>query len=353
MLCGILISVAGLSQGATKGWGAEVQYGSIFAHSEAVQNTKGSLPVGLSLQYNWQARGKKDYDVCRCYPRQSLFAAAYHFDNAVLGNSYMLAYQLEPSYRIGRQLFFTMRGAVGGAWATRPYHPISNPTNQSYSTHLNAYLMYGLGLNWQWSEKWQLSASGNFQHISNGGLKQPNKGVNWPTFGFGLFHYPNPQSFYVGQRGKDTSWRHAPLRKDIAVFGVAKRMGNENGTGTRQPVVGAGFQLARQVGRIHAFTAGAEISRDQTIVTKLDRDTLTGSPWRAGLLAGHEFLLGRFIFSQRVGVYVYNNNPYYDAWFHRWGLQYRFARQWWFGFNLNAHRHVADYIDLRFVYSWQ
>ena len=37
-----------------------------------------------------------------------------------------------------------------------------------------------------------LTASGNYNHISNGGLKQPNKGINYPTLALGLDYIPNP-----------------------------------------------------------------------------------------------------------------------------------------------------------------
>ena len=52
-------------------------------------------------------------------------------------------------------------------------------------------------------------------------------------------------------------------------------------------------------------------------------------------------------------IYVFKNNPYTDDWFHRWGLLYKAGKHYWFGLNLKAHRHVADYIDLRVLYSWR
>ena len=71
------------------------------------------------------------------------------------------------------------------------------------------------------------------------------------------------------------------------------------------------------------------------------------------VLVGHEFLLGKFIFSQRVGIYLYDESPYYDAWFHCWGIQYRANKYLGVGLNLKAHKHVAEYIDLRVVYSFR
>jgi hypothetical protein len=332
---------------------AGVLYGSIFAHSQAVQNTAGAHPRGIELQRMVQQADRKAYNICRCYPRQSILASAYSFDNSVLGWSTMAAYMLEPSYRMSDWLFFSMRGAVGVAYASNPYNVISNPTNQSYSTTINAYLMYGLGLQVQVSQRTALQLTANFQHISNGGIKEPNKGVNWPTVGLHLVRYNKPLILYRGTREKNDAWRSLSWRKDVGVSGAIKRWIDEDGNSKQLPVIGAMAHIGKQVGQIHQLTAGVEWTYDGTIDKRLLVDTLPGSPHKVGLMGGHEFLLGRIIFSQQVGIYVYKDNPDADKWFHRWGLLYRAGKHYWLGFNLKAHLHVADFIDLRVVYSWR
>lgn len=343
------------SSSVARGWQASLHYGAVIAHSNAVANTRDARPVGIELVKWRQQRGQSAFDICNCYPRSGWMLSYYQFNNIVLGQGAMAAYLLEPQYRLGNRLHFSMRGAAGLAWASNPYNAITNPDNQSYSTAVSAYLLYGLGLQYQLNQRWSLQVAGNFQHISNGGLRQPNKGINWPTAQLGLQYSSQPVAYYRGARQNDpTLWRGKPWRKDIAVFGMAKRYVNPNGSSSRYPLGGIMLQGSKQVGRTNAITVGTEWSADQGLQRRLDADTAAdGNSIRGGLLLGHEFLLGRFIFSQRIGVYVYQPNPYYDTWFHRWGLQYRFARQWWAGFNLKAHRHVADFIDLRLVYSWQ
>ncbi len=332
---------------------AGMQYGSIFAHSVSVQNTAGSHPLGVELQWMKQKVNRKAFNLCRCYPKQSLLAGAYNLDNSVLGWSAMAAYLLEPSYRISNRLFFSMRGSFGLAYGSDRYDANTNPGNQSYSTTLNTYLLYGIGLQWQFSPRVALQLTGNFQHISNGGLKEPNKGVNWPTAGLHLLRYKKPLQLYRGSRQKDTSWRNLAWRKDLAVFGIGKRRISNNGQSKRLPVVGVTAQVGKQAGVINHFSAGAEWSYDDVIYKSLEEDSIGGSAHKGALMVGHEFLLARFIFSQQLGVYIFKNDPYADPWFHRWGLLYRAGKHTWFGLNLKAHRHVADYIDLRVVYSWR
>jgi hypothetical protein len=74
--------------------------------------------------------------------------------------------------------------------------------------------------------------------------------------------------------------------------------------------------------------------------------------WQIPLVDGHEFLLGKFIFSQQIGYYLYKPAPYDRDWFHRWGIMAKVNKHWWAGFNLKAHLQVADFIDVRVIYSW-
>ncbi|NRA92289.1 MAG: acyloxyacyl hydrolase, partial [Psychroserpens sp.] len=60
--------------------------------------------------------------------------------------------------------------------------------------------------------------------------------------------------------------------------------------------------------------------------------------------------LGRVTFSQQIGVYYYNDYRITDDIYQRYGLNYNFSRHIFAGFNLKAHRHVADFFDFRIGY---
>jgi hypothetical protein len=86
---------------------------------------------------------------------------------------------------------------------------------------------------------------------------------------------------------------------------------------------------------------------------QLKRDSVNASPVKAGVLAGHAFLLGRFVFSQRLGVYIFDQTPYYDRLYHRWGIDFRINQHIGAGINLQAHRQVADFVDFRLIYTFR
>jgi hypothetical protein len=78
---------------------------------------------------------------------------------------------------------------------------------------------------------------------------------------------------------------------------------------------------------------------------------LTKPALNISLLAGHEFIWGKFIFSQQLGFYIYEKTPYYNAWFHRWGLYRKISKNFMAGVNLKAHLNVANFFDVRFIYT--
>lgn len=333
-------------------YGLGVQYGTIFAHSEDVQNTSGAKPIGIEGIVSWQRNDAAAYSLCLCYPRQGLLLAYYDYDVEFLGESATAAYFLEPTYRITDRLLFSFKGAGGLTYLTDPFDSETNPENQSYSRNLNAHLLVGIGAWVQLSDHWWVNPTINYQHISNGGSRKPNKGINWPAAGITVSYQPETRPLYTGPRLTEKGWKDRGLRYDIALLGTRRKGTDDNGERGSYAVGGLAFQAGKQVGRLSMITLGAEAYYDGEVEADLRRDDLDASPVKAGVLLGHEFLLGRFQFSQRLGVYAFDQTPYYDRIFHRWGLQYQISSNFSTGFNLLAHSHVAEFVDLRLVYSF-
>ena len=313
-----------------------VQHGFIFAHSPEVENTKGAKPTGVEFLLGWRKADAEAWNLCNCFPSNGLLLAFYDYDSEILGQSFTAAYQLEPEYRLGKKTFLSLRAAAGLSYLTNPYDTFKNPTNRSYSTYVSGYLLFGLGIWYGINEHWRMNLSANFQHESNGGFRQPNKGINWPTAGIAFSYVPNPRSYYSGLRHKDKSWKNYSIRWEAGIFGVARKIIDSNGNKHRYPLVGLSFLGSKRVGSINALTLGAEAFTDYTTRRALKLDSLSGSPIRAGIFFGHEFILGKFLFSQRIGVYVFDQSPYFDPWYHRWGIQYQTKHHWGVSLNLLA-----------------
>lgn len=77
-----------------------------------------------------------------------------------------------------------LEGGGGGIWGTLAGTP-------EQAGNVNFLLMAGAGVSWFFSSHMAVSVGYRFYHISNGGLGDPNSGLNYnyPFLGFSYLHY--------------------------------------------------------------------------------------------------------------------------------------------------------------------
>lgn len=351
LLHGFLICVGAVAQ-SQKRWTIAPSAGTIFAHSADVENTKGSRPIGIQLDYAWQHTDSLAFTKFFGLPFQGISFNAFHFDNAILGNGYTLAYFLEPEIRLGTKAGIAFPASIGLSYLTNPYHPKTNPDNNSYSTRFIVYLGVTIQPYVQVTKNLQLGLASSYRHVSNSGIKLPNKGVNWITAEITAQYFIRPKvnTLQIVDRYKQGHWKRQN-RFDLYLFGATRSIGSE--TSARYGVYGMGLTLSWQTGKTHALTTGAEVYNDIGAAIRMRNDGLIGrSSVRSGVLLGHEFLWGKIRFSQQLGIYVFDQTPYYDSWYHRWGLLYALNEHLSAGVVIKAHKQVASFPDLRLVYSF-
>jgi hypothetical protein len=331
--------------------GASYHRGFIFAHSTDVQNTAGSYPWGIQLDFNWQKRNQQTWDNCYCYPRTGVVVQYFNYDNAVLGSSLNVAAYIEPYFNYRQKLNVSLKAFAGLSYLTNPFDSTENPTNMSYSLPVSGYIALGFGLHYRVSPKINLHLYGNYNHISNGGIKDPNKGINWPTASIGIDYAFEPYYMPAREKTRNKNFKNKPIRFETGVFATSKTV--QNGEKQRWMIGGVYGHAAKQVSLINALNMGAEIWYDASLAEKMRRagDTTT-SAWRAGIPLGNEFLMGKFVFSQQIGIYLYNPSGNFPAIYQRYGLMYQPGNRFSFGINLLAHAQVANFLDFRLGYNW-
>ncbi len=332
-----------------KGFTLGSHYGFIFAHSEDVQNTAGANPNGVELIYTTQNLTEKSWQNCNCFLNTGFGINYFDFDNAVLGKAASIFYNFEPQFKLTKKSKLLFDAYGGLSFLSNPYHANSNPTNRSYSLPISIYVGLGVGVQYAFTKQFQLSLVGNYLHISNGGIKDPNKGINWPTANIRLTY--NPAHNELPNFTKKNASYLKQKRFDIGTFISSKTVAI--GEKERFLIYGLNANYSHQIGRINALTLGNELIIDNALKENLKRNNLDKSNLRYGLTLGHEFLLGNFIFSQQLGYYLFNESTYFSNVYHRWGLLYKTKSNLNMGVNLLAHAQVANFIDFRVVYSFR
>jgi hypothetical protein len=324
--------------------GIGLHYGFVFAHSKEVQNTKGAKPIAMELDLNKQLIQNESWNECRCFPRTGLLISYFDLDNEVLGKSFNAAWYIEPFFSTTRIFKISLKGAAGLSYATNPHDAATNPDNNSYSMYLNAYLGLGLGGNFSLSRHINAKVSAYYNHISNGGLKDPNKGINWPAITLQVFYVYNPYT-PSKENKSNIDYSQRLLRKDVNFYLTQKNI---------YAIWGGGISFSRQFAGMNAWTFGGEFTVDHALENKMEEDHATERDFvLGGLLAGHEFLMGCFNFSQQLGIYIFKAEDYFKPIYQRYGLTYALTKSISMGVNLKAHGKEASFLDGRIVYSWK
>lgn len=324
--------------------GVRPHSGFVLIHSRELAPVRHSNPFGMEFDLAWQKTSAKAWESCNCYPRLGFSATLWDFDQPdILGYGLTAMFFIEPVFAPWRRAGFSVRAALGLSYQSKPFHPTTNPFNQSYSTAVAFPLQLGGAVHFRFHPQWVVDLSLLYNHISNGGIREPNKGINWPTAGLGLGYYLHPPDF-KNRVKKD--WRQDGLPKsrlDLTFFIAFKE------PASKLYLFSPGIEVkaSRQVARINAVTLSAEWMYDNGARYKIAQAGRDENPQKGGLAVGHEFLLGRFLFGQQIGVYLYKPYRMGDDLYQRYSVIYRASGRISAGVSLKAHRHVADFIDFR------
>lgn len=327
--------------------GARVHYGSMIIHSRAIKDIGNAYPLGLELTFGRHSATRQAWDACNCYPKSGVILGLWDFDKPeILGRGFSAVAFIEPVFGAGKRFSFSIRAGAGFAWLTQPYDPVTNPFNFSYSTHVAFPLLLGAMLDYRIQEELLLNFGILYNHISNGGLREPNKGINWPTLTLGFDFYSREPFF---PRRVVSDWKQADTQRKqtvVYLFGTARQLNHEELK--KYPVFGMEAWINYRVSRLSRLGAGTLFLYDGSDREEIRRNPLSeADPYRAGLMLGHGFLLGRFVFSQAFGVYLYDSYKAADPVYQRYSLTHPLGKQLEAGVSLLAHRHVADFLDFR------
>ena len=341
-------------------FGLEIHHGFIFAHSIYVQNTKDARPLGFEMEYAKLNTSPIVFQQYKCAAKSGWLFSYVDFNKQLLGKSYSASYFLEPVYRLSKPLSLHVRGVMGLSYLTNPFDSITNKENQTYSLPVNFFLQLGLGLEYNLGPHLSLNTSANFFHNSNGGFAQPNRGINYPNISLGLKYYTISNKLPAFKKIIDTSWKKQSVKFDAGIIYSPKSGYDAQWKTQRKFLGGVMLQAGKQVSTMDNITLATEVFYDGAMASIKNNLGDNSSSIRAGILAGHEFLLNKFIFSQQLGVYIFKQTDYYNrvynddyrTLYHRWSLRYAFTPHIYAGVSLLAHAQIADFIDARVLYRF-
>jgi hypothetical protein len=314
------------------------QYGWIIPHNSELREIASSHPISINLSSQWMRTSHKNWDACNCFHYLGLDLSVVDFQNPQeLGQAWSLSGNFEPYIFRTERWSASLSSGMGVSYLTRIYDPIENPRNTFFSAPISFLLFVAPKINYEINRNWEIQASFTYNHISNGGQRQPNRGMNFPMWGLGIVHYTRKADFQLYEK------KLIPNKWNFYVdLGFNSR---ESDSGTRHPNFSIAAGTYRRLTGIIGFGGGLEIAKDFSLPVQESR----AEALLPGIFLENHFLFGKFDFSQRMVKYLSRPLGYQEGrdFYQRYTLNYLVGKNIRLGAGLKAHGHVAEFMDLR------
>jgi hypothetical protein len=344
-----LFSVESIAQRSSKDsttvfFGSQLHYGLIIPHAADLTDIAKSNPFGITAEVSRIRHTQKAWSLCNCISQNGVAISYFNFNNPEeLGSGINVIMFTEPQLTI-QKLNLSVRAAAGLSYLSNIYHPENNPNNLFFSKPISGLLQVQFNSRFWLSDYWTLRTGVSYNHISNGGARQPNKGMNFPMVNLGVEHAVNPLPF---RARKKLSLPDRSVQYYAGVFFNTRAVDESGLTNNRKAVVGIQSGFFKPVGYMHGAGAAIEFSRDGVLKERARLSQENYDHRIVSLLLRHHFLFGRFDLSQALGIYLYHDTPHKHNVFQRYALEYALSRRFKAGFSLKAHLHVAEQMDVR------
>lgn len=331
--------------------GLRLNYGFIIAHTPAISEAAKSNPAGLQFDFSWHLNTSTAYSYCNCLPRLGISMHLWDYRNkSMLGYSMGLMAFAEPFFNLHHRLQFSIRPGFGLAWLSNPYDSLDNPSNLAYSTRIGYALLLNVNAYYRAGKHVLVNAGINYNHISNGGVKHPNKGLNYPTLSVGVEYKIHPGTF---NRFTSDVTKNSRLKNRLIIAGLIgfKGLLIDNKT---YLVYGLYAKYLLHLGRHSNLAGGLEFDSDQTKlrISEVAQSVDPDARYIVSSMLGYEHVLGRFSLTFDMGVYLRNPDQGKDLIFQRYGIKFHFTPHVFLGLNLKAHRNHAEFFDFRVGYTF-
>lgn len=323
----------------------------ILPHAAELKNISRSRPIGLQAEYGYLLTSNKAYAQTRSICRLGLAIQFTDFGNRqTLGSASTLSAYLEP-YLVRQKAFHcTFRFGFGGVYLSRVYDSINNPENLFFSSRLSFLAYLASSIRYQLAPRWKLIGSMIYNHISNGGVKMPNKGMNFPAVSMGVEYLPFGEKFRKPVlTNKSSRFWSLYVESGGSIKNTPSDWGAYAGLST---ILNVACMVEKKVSTVHGFSLGLEFTSDGYMQNKFLFDNMDINHNTLGFGPGHTFELGKIRITQQYFLYLFNEDPQKRISYQRYGMFYHLTPIFYFGGTLKVHRHIADMFDVRLGYRF-
>ncbi len=328
-------------------FGLRSHYGFIIPHSASIRQISDVNPWGVGIDGSKLFTGNKAWNYCFCYPRIGMSINYFNFNNpSVIGQGLISALYVEPFLSYHRKILFSYRFGLGLVYLDKPYNPLTNPENLFYSTRVSFTVYLKASVHYRFNEQYTLRLSGNYNHISNGGIKLPNKGINYPTISMAIDYHFQPPEIPKREKSKKALYKDK-WWWNTSLFFTLKNKSRIDAENDIYPVYGAALFYNYLFARKNAVFSGVEFESNHALRKRFREKSINTDHRKGAIVLGHKVLIGRFSFNQYLGFYIYSPCEPLHIIYQRYELTFNITNKIYTGINLKAHWESADFLDAR------
>ncbi|MDA3893290.1 MAG: acyloxyacyl hydrolase [Salinivirgaceae bacterium] len=317
-----------------------------FVNSQNTILTEAN-PRGIEFEAGKILLDEKYYANCNCFSQAGLSLKYHNLGNSnVLGEAITLAIFAEPYMGYKNKIFGSIKAGTGISYLTKVFDSISNPENIFFSSPVSFYLGLQLAINVRISKKSIIRTGISYNHISNSGLKEPNKGMNYPTFSIEYQYTFKPINF--PEYPKESAYLDKKWSSQLTgVVYLQSILATQQYQTIKKWVYGLEFFTTRRLSNINGLLLGIESYYDRAATqSNIDRTTDYPEAW-ISLSIGNMLLFGKLSFTQQLCYSItkppYDENPF----FQRYTFYFRIKEHIKLGASFKAHNLTSDQMDIR------
>jgi hypothetical protein len=332
--------------------GMHTHYGFIIPHSRSIRDISDTNPYGFEVSYNRLHSSAEKFRVFNALWSSGLRLQYFNYQNPdILGEVISLSIYAEPVVLHKRNFIISVSGGTGLSYHTKVYDEIENPLNMFFSSRLAFPLYVDIRFKYKVADKYFISLSPSYNHISNGGIRKPNKGMNFPTLSLGIERFYQALPTYDKLHPKVSDQTKPSPFFILQALSSVKVIGGHGGAPEKTAFIyGLHARYSYPLGIIYSVNGGMEFIRDGYIKQSLLAEQRQADHKSLALTLGQDFLLGKMIFTQFLGIYLYSPFIPPDPVYQKYELAYRFNKHLSAGVFLKAHLHVAELMGVQV--SW-
>jgi len=316
--------------------------GKIIPHDDTLNQLVNRNIKATEIQYSFQKSGR----VIPYHQGLSLVIADLG-NHDHLGYAFGVVPNVSVTTNTKNRVKVTLRLGLGAAWVTKKFSFASNIENVAISTNLNIMASLNAGLQIRITEKSKLFLGLNALHLSNGGFKKPNYGLNMlgASGGFGIAFSSKEQ--YKTPKKNLSDMRAATWPQIKLYIGTGVKETGDAG-GPKYFPVSLQIAAARRVAENVALGFGVDIAHDRSSKFQIEQSNeVYNSPnddFQVGASIYAEVPLRRFSVFARQGFYLYNPNPTLPVGYQNIGFSYMVGHRSAIFISLKSHYDKADHI---------